>query len=131
MFLSFGHPNVEGAGCGLQKMAAGRAPDAFRQGRPEAWKIPGHARSKLRPQQQQLLGNLETTPNSWSMHVRGRVFEGTVAEAVAGPPLRSYPGQPQRSLCRIIRRQHRRDEAAGRVAAWAFGNAGVDMANRS
>ena len=51
MFLSFGHPNVQGAGRRPEEMDGRRPPGRVRRGHAEAREVPGQARSGLRPQQ--------------------------------------------------------------------------------
>ena len=103
----------EGAGWRLEEMAARGPPDAFRQGHAEARKIPGHARSQLCPQQAAIARQSGNPCRATGRCAPAPAFRRHRGRAVAGPPLRSHPRQPQRALCRIVRRQDRRDEAAG------------------
>ena len=117
MFLSFGHPNVKVLDGGLKKW--------LREGRPtHSGKVtpkPGKFQAKLDPSyvrsQQQLVGNLETQAEQLvDARPRRRVSKARVAEPRPGLRSGHIPGQPQRALCRIVRRRDRRDEAARRIA---------------
>ena len=110
-------PQCEGARRRLEEMAARGPPDAFRQGHAEAWKIPGQIRSQLSSAASSNWSAICETHAEQVVDARPRAaFRRHRRRAAAGPARRSHPGQPQRALCRIVRRRDRRDEAAGRVA---------------
>ena len=116
MFLSFGHRNVKVLDGGLKKW--------LREGRPtHSGKVtakPGKFQAKFDPSyvrsQQQLVGNLDNARRASGRCAPAAAFRGHRRRAAAGLRARPHPGQPQRALCRAVRRRDRRDEAAGRIA---------------
>ena len=116
MFLSFGHPDVRVLDGGLKKWVRGRPHGRDRRGDAEAREIPGELRSAAVRSKQQLVGNLASRAEQVVDARASAALRGQGGRAAAGPPLRPYPGQPQRALQRTVRCRDRRDEAAGRVA---------------
>ena len=113
MFLSFGHRQREGARWRPEEMDARGTPDAFRQGHAEAGEIQG--RRSIRASSaasSKCWRNLQTHAEQLVDARPRRRFEGTVAEPWPGSPLGSHSRQPQRALCRAVRRRDRRDEVA-------------------
>ncbi len=94
----------EGARRRLEEMAARGTPDAFRQRHADAWKIPGQIRFQFRPQPAASGPQSENACRTSGRCAPARAFRRDRRRTAAGSALRSHPGQPQRALCRIVRR---------------------------
>ena len=102
MFLSFGHPNVKVLDGGLKKWLREGRPTHSGKVTPKPGKFQAKLNSSYVRSQQQLVGNLETRNEQVVDARRAAAFRGNGRRGVAGPPLGSHPGQPQRALQRTV-----------------------------
>ena len=105
MFLSFGHRNVKVLDGGLKKWrakAVRRSPARSRRSRERS--RPGSIRNFVRSQQQ-VLEQYRDAGRAVGRCAPAAAFRGHGRGAAAGAAFRPYSRQPQRALCRVVRRR--------------------------
>ncbi len=106
MFLSFGHRDVKVLDGGLKKWLREGRPTHSGKVTPKPGEVPGPRSIRASSAASNSCSRNLDTQAEQVVDARPQPrFEGTCRRALAGPPPRSHPRQPQRALCRAVRRR--------------------------